>query len=460
MPAETTTTTTSDPAAAPQPVQPIDYAADAQSPPWYASYRWLICALLFLATTINYVDRAVFGVLGPDLRREFGWSATQFGDINAAFTLAYAIGFLFVGWFIDKVGTRWGYTICLIVWSLAAAAHAMARGTYSFMAARFALGIGEAGNFPAAIKTTAEWFPRKERATATGIFNAGSNVGAIIAPAVVPILAIKFGWQSAFIITGLAGLVWVALWVPFYRRPTEQPRLTRSELAYIQSDPPDPAVKIPWARLIQFRQTWAFAIGKFMTDSIWWFYLFWFPVVLNDRFGVDLKSIGLPMITVYLLADVGSVGGGWLSSFLLSKGWTTNAARKTAMLVCAVCIVPVVMAPIVDNQWVAVWLVGIAAAAHQGFSANLFTLTSDMFPRKAVGSVVGIGGFCGAMGGFFLNMGAGRLRDMFGSYVIVFAIAGSAYLLALLVIHLLVPRLEPANVLDEPQDPRGAFPVQ
>jgi ACS family hexuronate transporter-like MFS transporter len=273
----------------------------------------------------------------------------------------------------------------------------------------------------------------------------------------VPFIAITWGWQWAFIITGLVGMVWVFFWLPHYRKPTEHPKLTPQELAYIQSDPADPDVRVPWSRLIRFRQTWAFAIGKFMTDSIWWFYLFWFPVVMADRFKVDLKSIGLPMITVYVLADFGSVGGGWLSSKLLSLGWTVNAARKTAMLVCALCIVPVVMAPIVNNQWIAVWLVGVAAAAHQGFSANLFTLTSDMFPRKTIASVVGIGGFFGAMGGFFLNMGAGRLREMFGSYVAVFAIAGSAYLVALLIIHLLVPRLEPANVLDEP---RGAFPVQ
>jgi ACS family hexuronate transporter-like MFS transporter len=451
LPAETSTPTEEQ---RPQPVQSIEYGTGAyDTPPWYRSYRWLICALLFFATTINYVDRAVFGVLGQTLRDQMGWSATQFGDVNAAFTLAYAIGFLFVGWFIDRVGTRWGYAICLIIWSLAAAAHAMARTTFGFMLARFALGIGESGNFPAAIKTTAEWFPKKERATATGIFNAGSNVGAILAPAVVPFIAITWGWQAAFIITGLIGLIWIAFWLPLYRPPTKHPKVSPGELAHIQSDPPDPPVRVPWARLIQFRQTWAFAIGKFMTDSIWWFYLFWFPVVMADRFKVDLKSIGLPMITVYLLADVGSVGGGWLSSHLMKRGWTVNAARKTAMLVCALCIVPVVMAPIVANQWVAVWLVGVAAAAHQGFSANLFTLTSDMFPRKAVGSVVGIGGFAGAMGGFLLNMSAGRIRDMFGSYVLVFAIAGSAYLVALLIIHLLVPRLEPANVLEEPQRP-------
>ncbi len=427
----------------------LDYQPGRTGP--VGRYRWVICALLFFATTVNYIDRAVFGVLGPTLREQFNWSATQFGDINAAFTLAYAIGFLFVGWFIDRVGTRWGYALCLVVWSVAAAGHALARGTWGFMAARFALGIGEAGNFPAAIKTTAEWFPKKERATATGIFNAGSNVGAIIAPATVPIIALTWGWQAAFIITGLAGLLWVVFWLPLYRRPTEHPAVSPAELAHIQSDPPDPAVKIPWLQLLQFRQTWAFAIGKFMTDSVWWFYLFWFPVVMADRFKLDLKSIGLPMITVYLLADVGSIGGGWLSSKLLGKGWSTNAARKTAMLICALCIVPVVFAPITSSQWVAVWLVGIAAAAHQGFSANLFTLTSDMFPRKAVGSVVGIGGFCGAMGGFFLNLGAGRLRDMFGSYVAVFAIAGTAYLAALLIIHLLVPRLEPALIGDEPQ---------
>src|SRR5215207_6818015 len=402
-------------------------------------YRWVICALLFFATTINYVDRSVLSVLEPELQKITGWTATQYGDINSAFNLAYAIGFLFAGWMMDRIGTRWGYTISLTVWSLAAASHAFAHSVLGFGVARFALGIGESGNFPAAIKTVAEWFPKKERAFATGIFNAGSNVGAILAPALVPIIALNMGWRWAFIITGLAGLIWVVFWWPLYHRPQQHPHLSGDERAYIESDPPDPQVRIPWLTLLGFRQTWAFAIGKFLTDSIWWFYLFWFPLFMNDRFGVDLKKIGLPMITVYLLADVGSVGGGWLSSFLLGKGWTANAARKTAMLVCALCIVPVAFAPITNSQWLAVWLVGIAAAAHQGFSANLFTLTSDMFPRNAVGSVVGIGGFAGAMGGFFLNMSAGRIRDVFGSYVIVFIIAGSAYLLALLAIHLIVP---------------------
>ena len=409
------------------------------------NYRWTICALLFFATTINYVDRAVMGVLAPTLRSEIGWTNQEYGYISAGFTLAYAIGFLFAGWFIDRVGTRIGYSVYLTIWSLAAAAHALAKTAFGFGIARFGLGIGESGNFPAAIKTVAEWFPKKERALATGIFNAGSNVGAVLAPLLVPWIALTWGWQEAFIFTGLAGLIWVFFWWPTYRKPSEHKRLTKGELEYIESDPPDTPVKIPWIRLFPYRQTWAFAVGKFLTDSIWWFYLFWFPLFMNDHFGVDLSSIGLPMITVYLLADVGSIGGGWLSSYFLKRGWTTNKARKTAMLICALCILPVTMAPRVSGEWVAVWLIGIAAAAHQGFSANIFTITSDMFPRKAIASVVGIGGFAGAMGGFIMNLGAGWLRQSTGNYIIMFTIAGVIYLVALLFIHLLAPKLEPAE---------------
>ncbi len=409
-------------------------------------YRWLICALIFFATTINYVDRAVLGVLAPTLRTEIGWTDQEYGYISAAFTLAYAIGFLFAGWFIDKVGTRLGYALYLTIWSLAAAAHALVRTTFGFGVARFALGIGESGNFPAAIKTVAEWFPKKERALATGIFNAGSNVGAIVAPLVVPWIALNWGWQEAFIFTGLAGLIWIAFWLPVYHRPAEHPKLSKEELAHIESDPADPPAKISWFKLLTFKQTWAFSIGKFLTDAIWWFYLFWFPLFMNDRFGVDLKTIGLPMIVVYVLADFGSVGGGWLSSALMKRNWTVNAARKTAMLVCAILILPVAIAPHVTGQWIAVILIGIAAAAHQGFSANIFTTSSDMFPRKAVGSVVGIGGFAGAIGGFFMNLGAGWLKQNTGSYEIMFAIAGVVYLIALLIMHLLVPKLEPAVI--------------
>lgn len=410
------------------------------------NYRWVICALLFFATTINYVDRQVLGVLEPELQKVFKWSATEYGNINAAFNLAYAIGFLFAGWMMDKIGTRLGYAISLTVWSLAAAAHAFAGGIWGFAAARFALGLGESGNFPGAIKTVAEWFPKKERALATGVFNAGSNVGAVIAPLVVPVLFAWHGWQTAFIATGLAGMMWVLFWWPLYRPAAEHPRLSSEERAYIESDHAEPGVRVPWVRLFPFRQTWAFAVGKFLTDSVWWFYSFWLAKFLADQFQVDIKSIGAPMITAYLLADIGSIAGGWLSSQLLARGYSPNAARKLAMLVCAICVVPVAAAPLVSGKWVAVILVGIAMAAHQGFSANLFTLTSDMFPRQAVGSVVGIGGFAGAMGGFFLNLSAGRLKDMTGNYIAIFAVASSAYLVALLIIHLLAPKLEPVQL--------------
>jgi ACS family hexuronate transporter-like MFS transporter len=405
--------------------------------------RWVICALLFCATTINYVDRGVLGVLNPTLKKTIGWSDTQYGDINAAFTLAYGLGFLVVGRLIDRVGVRIGYALALVVWSLAAAGHALAGSALGFGIARFVLGLGEAGNFPSAIKATAEWFPRRERALATGIFNGGSNIGAVLAPWLVPILALHFGWQSAFVVTGLLGLIWVVFWLPLYDRPERHPRVAPAELALIQSDPPDPPARIPWLQLLPHRQTWAFAAGKFLTDAIWWFYLFWTPTFLYDRFGVDLKKVGLPMITIYLLADVGSIAGGWLSSWLLQRGWSANAARKTALLACALGVVPVAAAPVVSGMWSAVLLIALAAAAHQGFSANLFTLTSDMFPRRAVGSVVGIGGTAGAIGGVLMQLASGRIKDWTGSYLTMFLVAASAYVLSVLIIHALAPRLEP-----------------
>jgi ACS family hexuronate transporter-like MFS transporter len=408
--------------------------------------RWVICTLLFFATTINYVDRSVLGILAPTLRDEIGWTDSQYGQISAAFTLAYAIGFLFAGWFIDRFGSRLGYALYLIGWSFAAAGHALAVTPFGFGVARFMLGLGESGNFPAAIKTVAEWFPRKERALATGIFNAGSNVGAVVAPLVVPWLTLTWGWRTAFVVTGLSGIVWVFFWWPMYRKPAEHPRLSPAERRYIESDPTEPAVDVSWLELLRHRQAWAFAVGKFLTDSIWWFYLFWFPLFMADQFGFDLRTIGLPLITVYLLADVGSVAGGWLSSSLLGRGWTPNAARKTAMLVCAVLILPVALAPHVANPWVAVWLVGIAAASHQGFSANIFTITSDMFPKPTIGSVVGFGGFAGAMGGVPMNLGAGWFRENQGSYTAMFTIAGVTYLVAIAAIHVLAPRLEPARL--------------
>jgi MFS transporter, ACS family, hexuronate transporter len=418
---------------------------DATRPP-KGRYRWVICALLFFATTINYVDRGVLGVLAPSLQKEIGWTDTQYGDINAAFSLAYAIGFLVLGRFIDRVGTRAGYAIALVAWSLAAAGHALARSAFGFGVARFFLGLGEAGNFPAAVKTTAEWFPRRERALATGVFNAGSNVGAVLAPLLVPALALRFGWRSAFVFTGLIGLLWVAFWLPLYRRPERHPRVSPEELAWIQDEGPEPSEAIPWLALLPHRQTWAVAAGKFLTDPVWWFYLFWSAKFLSDRFGVDLKTIGPPLITIYLLADVGSVAGGWLSSWLLQRGWTVNAARKTAMSACALCVVPVAAAPVVSEMWVAVLLIGVAAAAHQGFSANLYTFASDMFPRRAVGSVIGIGGTAGAVGGILMQAASGRIKDLTGSYLTMFVIAGSVYLLSMLVIHGLAPRLAPARL--------------
>lgn len=408
--------------------------------------RWGICALLFFATTINYVDRSVLGILAPELRTEIGWTDSQYGQISAAFTLAYAIGFLFAGWFIDRIGTRIGYTTYLVGWSFAAAGHALAATPFGFAVARFMLGLGESGNFPAAIKTVAEWFPQRERALAVGIFNAGSNVGVVVAPLVVPWLTLAFSWQAAFVVTGLAGLVWVLFWWPLYRKPGEHPRLEPAELAHIESDPPEPAFRASWIRLLEHRQTWAFAVGKFLTDSVWWFYLFWFPLFMADTFGFNLRTIGLPLIVVYLLADVGSVAGGWASSSLLKRHWTPNAARKTTMLACAILILPVSMAPHVVNPWVAVILIGIATASHQGFSANLFTLTSDMFPKATVASVVGLGGFAGAMGGFFMNLAAGWFRENQGDYVTMFTIAGLLYLIAIAAIHALAPRLERARL--------------
>jgi ACS family hexuronate transporter-like MFS transporter len=414
-------------------------------------YRWIICALLFGATTINYVDRGVLGVLAPDLQRTIGWTDTQYGDINAAFSLAYALGFVLVGRFIDRVGTRIGYAAALVVWSLAAAGHALARSALGFGFARFLLGLGEAGNFPAAVKTTAEWFPRRERALATGLFNAGSNVGAVLAPWLVPMIALSMGWQAAFAITGLLGLTWVAFWLPLYDRPERVARVSKDELAWIRSDPPDPGGEIPWARLWPHRQTWAIAVGKFLTDPIWWFYLFWSAKFFADRFGADLKRIGPPLIAIYLMADVGSIAGGWLSSRLIARGWSANAARKTALLACALCVVPVSFAPVVSNMWTAVFLIGLAAAAHQGFSANMYTLASDMFPRRAVGSVIGIAGMAGAVGGILMQAASGRIKELTGSYLTMFVIAGSVYVLSVLAIHGLAPRLTPAplGVADE-----------
>ncbi len=435
-------------------------------------FRWVICALLFFAATINYIDRQVIGILKPTLVKEFQWQDERiYAAIVFSFQLAYAIGLLLAGRVMDRIGTRRGFTVAVVLWSIAAVGHAAADwfpwlklptlnldpatglsivllsgAAAGFALARFALGIGEAGNFPASIKTVAEWFPRKERALATGIFNSGTNVGALATPLVVPWLTLHWGWQWAFIATGLTGFLWVGWWLWVYRPPEEHPRLSTTELAYIRSDPIEPTAPIAWATLFPHRQTWAFALGKFMTDPIWWLYLFWIPDFLNRNHGLDLKSIGLPLVVIYLVADIGSIGGGWLSSALIKRGWSINAARKTAMLICALSVVPIVFAAKATHLWLAVGLVSLAAAAHQGWSANLFTLTSDMFPRRAVGSVVGIGGMAGAVGGMFIALIVGEILQRTGSYVPIFIIAGSAYLIALTVVHLLAPQLKPVDL--------------
>ena len=408
-------------------------------------YRWVICGLLFFATTVNYVDRQVLGLLSKYLKDSIGWNEVDYGNIVAAFSAAYALGLLLAGRLMDRVGTRVGYALAIVWWSFAAMAHALARTPFGFGVARAALGFGEAGNFPAAIKTVAEWFPKKERALATGIFNAGTNVGAIVAPLTVPWIAGHFGWRAAFILTGAIGFVWLLFWLPTYRRPEKHARVSAAELAYIQSDPPDPpAEKIPWLRLIPHRQTSAFAIGKYLTDPIWWFYLYWIPGFLREHHKLDLAGTAAPLIVIYLIADIGSVGGGWLSSTFIKRGWTINRARKTAMLICALAVTPIIFAANVKSLWGAVALIGLAAAAHQGWSCNLFTTPSDMFPRKAVGSVVGIGGMAGALGGATMAVATGYILQSTGqNYSIVFLIAGTAYLVALAIIHLLAPELAP-----------------
>ncbi len=418
-------------------------APDARGLNWLArNYRWQICGLLFFASTINYIDRQVIGILKPTLQTEFGWSESDYGWIVFSFQAAYAIGMITAGRVIDRIGTRLGFALAVVFWSVAGMGHALASSLTGFIVARFALGLGEAGNFPAAIKTTAEWFPKRERAFATGIFNSGTNIGALLTPIAVPFLTINYGWQTAFIATGALGFFWVAAWWFLYRRPEEHRQLSKAELALIQSDPPDTqTTAIPLKKLLPYRQTWAFAIGKFLTDPIWWLYLFWLPDFFNKKFTLDLKTVGLPLVVVYLATSVGSIGGGYLSSFFIRRGWSINAARKTAMLVCALCVVPVAFAPQVENLWTAVAILSLAAAAHQGWSANLFTLASDMFPRRAVGSVVGIGGMAGAIGGMLIAVVVGAILQATGSYILIFLIASSAYLIALAIIQLLAPRL-------------------
>ncbi|SEK00488.1 MFS transporter, ACS family, hexuronate transporter [Sphingobium sp. AP50] len=394
-------------------------------------YRWVICGLLFLATGINYIDRQMIGLLKPTLQVEFGWNETAYADIVFWFQAAYALGYLVFGRIIDRLGAKLGYACAFTIWTIAHICHGFAHSIGTFALARFVLGIGESGNFPAGIKSVAEWFPPKERALATGIFNAGSNVGAIATPLLVPAITLAFGWRAAFIVTGVASFLWLIAWLHFYRLPANTKSMQQAQATPDQS----------WLNVLKRRETWAFAVGKFITDPIWWLFLFWLPDFLHRRHGLELKEFGPPLVVIYLVADFGSVAGGWLSSRMMQRGHSVNRARKLTMLISALAVIPVMAAPGVSSLWGAVGLIALAAAAHQAWSANLFTLPSDMLPQNAIGSAIGIGGAAGAVGGMVMTQFTGYILDHSGSYWPIFLVAGSVYLLALALIHGLVPKI-------------------
>jgi ACS family hexuronate transporter-like MFS transporter len=404
------------------------------------SIRWRICALLFFANTINYMDRQVLGVLAPLLQTKIGWNEVQYGYIVEAFQAAYALGLLVVGGIIDAIGVRLGYALAIGLWSLAAISHSLARSALSFGISRFFLGLGESGNFPAAVKTVAEWFPKKERALATGIFNCGTNVGATLVPLVVPWIAVTIGWQWAFLFTGGFSLTWLLVWWTTYRDPEDSPKLGAAELAYIRSDPAEISKKVPWLRLMIYRQTWALLIGKGLTDPVWWFLLFWLPKYFSSTFGVKLEGLALPLVVIYNAAAVGSIGGGWLPALFVRLGMTVKVARRFAMLLCAVSVMPIMLLGNIHSLWLAISVLSLAVAAHQGWSANIFTLASDIFPRSAVGSVTGVAGFGGAMGGILAAYIVSHVLQRYHTYSGLFIGAGLAYVTALLIIQLLVPK--------------------
>ena len=417
-------------------------------------YRWTIVALLFAATTINYIDRQVIGLLKPELTRVFGWDNTTFGTINGIFQFFYAFGLLAFGRIVDRVGSKIGYAVSITIWSVFAMAHALARSTFGFTVARSGLGVGESGNFPSAIKAIAEWFPKKERALATGVFNSGANIGAVVAPIMVPLLLSSLGWQMAFIITGSLGFIWLIFWWVLYEIPTRKKGLSRAEFDYIHSDEEatTPGVasggKVSWGKMLKVRQTWAFVFGKFFTDPIWWFFLFWLPGYFSDTFKLDLSKPGWPLVIVYSCTTIGSIGGGYLSGYLIKKGWPVYKARKSVMLFFAICVVPIITARYFDSLWIIVALISLAAAAHQAWSANIFTTASDMFPRKAVSSITGIGGMAGSIGGIIFQPAVGWILDYFTrqgnktiGYNIIFLICGLSYLVAWLAMHFFAPKM-------------------
>jgi MFS transporter, ACS family, hexuronate transporter len=421
-------------------------------------YRYVILTLLFFATTINYLDRQVIGLLKDTLSKDFNWSEKDYSNIVMVFSAAYAIGLFCFGWLIDWIGTKLGYTLSIIIWSLAAMAHALAKSTFGFGMARASLGLGEGGNFPSAIKSITEWFPRKDRALATGIFNSGTNIAPFIGPPLIAWIFTSYGWKQAFIWTGVLGFIWLFFWLWFYEIPAKQKRLSKKEYEYIHSDEDKDGsgnqTKIGWIRILTIRQTWAFVSGKFLTDPIWWFYLFWIPSYFNSTYSLDIKSSAVYVSVVYIVAGFGSIAGGHLSGWLIKRGMPVYKARKSAMFIFALCVIPVVLVRFTTDVRVATGLISLAAAAHQAWSANIFTTASDMFPKSAVGSVVGIGGMAGSIGGILFPLIIGILLDHFKAlgilgtgYNIIFAICGSAYLLAWLIMHGLAPKMERVVVI-------------
>ncbi|HWG19697.1 MAG TPA: MFS transporter [Terracidiphilus sp.] len=420
--------------------------------------RWTICAMLFVATTINYTDRQVLSILKPVLsgatihlqpffhgwptiERSIQMNEIQYGYIVDCFQVAYALGVIFAGRFIDRVGCRRGYPIVTGVWSLAAMGHALVNSVFGFGVARFFLGLGESGNFPAAVKATAEWFPPRERALATGIFNSGASVGAIVAPFMVPWVALHFGWRAAFLVTGVFSASWIVWWSIKYRKPRELLDSTGGAVAVAPVGP-----MLAWWRLLRYRQTWGFVLGKFLTDPVWWFYLFWMPSYFSARFDLNLSHIGLPLIIIYVVSSVGSIGGGWLPKFYLRLGMRLKPARLAAMLTCAVLVLPILIAGGLHSEWLAVGLLSLATAAHQGWSANIFTTASDMFPAEYVGTVVSFGQVGGALGGAIFAAVAGHVLQFTGSYVPLFLYSGCAYLVALLLLRMIAPGLKRAEL--------------
>lgn len=403
------------------------------------NYRWRIVVLLFFASTINYIDRQVLGILAPQLQEQFGWSESDYGFIITAFQMAYAIGLISMGTLLDKIGTRLGFIISITLWSLAGMAHVAARSVFSFALARFSLGIGQSANFPAAVKTVAEWFPKKERALATGVFNSGPNIGAILTPLLIPLIALNWGWEMAFISTGAIGFIWLIFWMVIYRKPEINPRLGEEERKYILQDELVPETrKLPWKSIVSYKETWGICLSRFLTDPIWWFFLYWLPKFLNTKYGIDLTNIGLPLIVIYLVSIGGSIFGGWMSSYLINRGKNPVASRKLTIFLMSLLVVPIFFASLTANLWVAVALISMATFAHQGYAANIFTIVSDIFPKNAVGSVTGLAGFAGAIGGIFFSAAVGLILEYTGSYYVVFGIASVAYLLCWLSLQLLV----------------------